>query len=386
MKINKLFVPLMAVISLMSVGCSSNNSSASSKNGGSNSNIPSEVQKYTVTFDLNYDGSTKFTQEVESNGKVTRPEDPSRDGFYFTGWYVDANETSQFDFDTSITESKTVYAGWVDSANSLVATFYYNYEGAPSEIYETSYFEKNNRVTKPEDPSRDGYLFSGWYSDAACTQEFSFMKRQDSNVSLYASWKKSYTFEAEYTQLTGLDPDTDETCDAQGNKLGVGYSNNVVGKMLIGKDSDKVKAQASNGYYVTNLYYNGAYLEFKINSDADVTGASLQLRLSAEYFNISITSDDFVVSINDKEISYEDITFSGVVTDMASEEKRPFTNHYINTINLKKGENSIKLTVNNDQSPQVGAGSMGATAPMIDCIYITTDANLTMTEYKGNIQ
>lgn len=229
-------------------------------------------------------------------------------------------------------------------------------------------------------------MFSGWYSDAACTQEFSFMKRQDSNVSLYASWKKSYTFEAEYTQLTGLDPDTDETCDAQGNKLGVGYSNNVVGKMLIGKDSDKVKAQASNGYYVTNLYYNGAYLEFKINSDADVTGASLQLRLSAEYFNISITSDDFVVSINDKEISYEGITFSGVVTDMASEEKRPFTNHYINTINLKKGENSIKLTVNNDQSPQVGAGSMGATAPMIDCIYITTDANLTMTEYKGNIQ
>lgn len=386
MKINKLFVPLMAVISLMSVGCSSNNSSASSKNDGSNSNIPSEVQKYTVTFDLNYDGSTNFTQEVESNGKVTRPEDPSRDGFYFTGWYVDANETSQFDFDTSITESTTVYAGWVDSANSLVATFYYNFEGAPSEIYETSYFEKNNRVTKPEDPSRDGYLFSGWYSDAACTQEFSFMKRQDSNVSLYASWKKSYTFEAEYTQLTGLDPDTDETCDAQGNKLGVGYSNNVVGKMLIGKDNDKVKAQASNGYYVTNLYYNGAYLEFKINSDADVTGASLQLRLSAEYFNISITSDDFVVSINDKEISYEDITFSGVVTDMASEEKRPFTNHYINTINLKKGENSIKLTVNNDQSPQVGAGSMGATAPMIDCIYITTDANLTMTEYKGNIQ
>ncbi len=76
----------------------------------------SEV-KHTVQFDLqqgSYAGDDIEAQTVLDAGLVTEPkQEPTKDGFTFTGWYHDAACTEPWDFAAdSIWKDTTIYAGW----------------------------------------------------------------------------------------------------------------------------------------------------------------------------------------------------------------------------------------------------------------------------------
>ncbi|HJK50392.1 MAG TPA: InlB B-repeat-containing protein, partial [Methanocorpusculum sp.] len=45
-----------------------------------------------------------------------------------------------------------------------------------------------DKLTKPEDPVKDGYTFAGWYKDAACTQAWDFADGIAGDMTLYAKW------------------------------------------------------------------------------------------------------------------------------------------------------------------------------------------------------
>lgn len=77
------------------------------------------INGWTVTFDMNYEGSTPITAFAEDNRSVSRPEDPTRDGYTFSGWYFDSyclveagftSKNSKF----NVTANTTVYAKWVE--------------------------------------------------------------------------------------------------------------------------------------------------------------------------------------------------------------------------------------------------------------------------------
>ena len=72
------------------------------------------VQAMTVTFNLNGKG-TNFTQEVVSGGKASVPSNPTAAGYIFAGWYTDEQCTTAFDFNTTITAAKTIYAKWEET-------------------------------------------------------------------------------------------------------------------------------------------------------------------------------------------------------------------------------------------------------------------------------
>ncbi len=46
-------------------------------------------------------------------------------------------------------------------------------------------------VAKPADPTRDGYTFAGWYTDAACTKAYDFSAAVTADMTLYAKWTKN---------------------------------------------------------------------------------------------------------------------------------------------------------------------------------------------------
>ena len=46
-------------------------------------------------------------------------------------------------------------------------------------------------VTKPADPTREGYTFAGWYTDAACTKAYDFSAAVTADMTLYAKWTKN---------------------------------------------------------------------------------------------------------------------------------------------------------------------------------------------------
>ena len=75
------------------------------------------VKYHTVTFESN-GGTSVAPQTVEENGLAVEPAAPSRSGYTFTGWYLDAACTQKFDFNTAITKDLTLYAGWKETGGS----------------------------------------------------------------------------------------------------------------------------------------------------------------------------------------------------------------------------------------------------------------------------
>lgn len=74
--------------------------------------------EYTVTFDSK-GGSEVEEQTVVKGKKATEPEDPTREGYTFEGWYLDLDDKEEFDFDTKITKNITLYAKWEKGVCSL---------------------------------------------------------------------------------------------------------------------------------------------------------------------------------------------------------------------------------------------------------------------------
>jgi len=77
--------------------------------GGSTPTTPTSTS-YTVTFK---DGETTLsTATVEEGEKITKPTDPTKDGFEFVNWYTDSALTTEYDFTSTITGNTTIYAKW----------------------------------------------------------------------------------------------------------------------------------------------------------------------------------------------------------------------------------------------------------------------------------
>ncbi len=68
---------------------------------------------YTVTFESN--GGSTVESIITEGGLIEAPEDPTRDGYVFAGWYEDEDFTDPFDFETETVDSDlTLYAKWED--------------------------------------------------------------------------------------------------------------------------------------------------------------------------------------------------------------------------------------------------------------------------------
>lgn len=254
----------------------------------------------------------------------------------------------------------------IDTSKPVV-TYYYNYEGA--DVYKKENYTLNDRIKAPAEPSREGYIFVAWYTDSALTTEYNFKTMQkETSLSLYAKWMKAYTFEAEYTSFKG--------------KAGFGYSGNISGTDMIYKDDGS--ANASNGYFVTGLYYNGAYLDFEITSAADISGVYLVARLSSEFYDMAFDNDNLLFLVNDTTITDTySIDLSGALPVSSGKSKRPFTNHTISkNVSLKEGSNVVRIQVNNENGH---GGTMYADAPLVDCIYLGTDETLSWNPVESNV-
>jgi len=114
-----------------------------------------EINSYVVTFNSN-GGSTVAAQSLEHGQKAVKPQDPTREGFVFGGWYADAGLTTPFNFEAPITGTASAYAKWD------VATYSVNFADYNGNVIKTETVEHGKAATAPTDPERTGYSFKGW--------------------------------------------------------------------------------------------------------------------------------------------------------------------------------------------------------------------------------
>ena len=240
------------------------------------------------------------------------------------------------------------------NSNSCTVTYHYNADGmADQKVTHT----KDSRLTT-ETPERDGYSLLGWYTDEALTQSFSSGTKVSEDLNLYAKWGKCYTLEAEYVDLSAFH--------------GQGFSGGCDGAQAISQD--KANLGASNGVYLTYMYNQGLSITFEFTSDAAVSDATVILRLSAEIMDIQFSSSDFTVALNGKALSYSDISLK---------DGQNFEDFEVGTnCKLNEGTNTITLTTTNNKAM---AGTMYATAPIIDCVKIVSSSNIAMVEHQENM-
>ena len=145
---------------------------------------PAEV---TVTFNTE-GGSAVAAQTVHAGETAARPDDPTREGFAFEGWFLDG---AAFDFSTPVTENITLYAHWTEYVEPVPVTHTVTFvsNGGTATVAQT--VAENGTAVRPGDPARSGYTFAGWYADAALTRAFDFSAPITADVTAYAAWTEN---------------------------------------------------------------------------------------------------------------------------------------------------------------------------------------------------
>ena len=141
---------------------------------------PKLKQDY-IQFNTN-GGTSVASQKVYYQSKVTEPESPTKEGYTFTGWFTENECINKYDFNTLVTKSVTLYAGW--KINEYTVTFV---EAGGSDV-ENQTVKYGDKAISPNS-TRTGYDFSGWYSDSSIKNLYDFDMPITSDIKLYAGWK-----------------------------------------------------------------------------------------------------------------------------------------------------------------------------------------------------
>ncbi len=116
------------------------------------------LNKYTVTF-KDHDGTELDTQQVGYGKAATAPANPTREA---TAQYTYTFKNWDKSF-TNITADTVVTAVYTERLNKYTVTFK-DHDGTE---LATQQIEYGKAATAPEDPTRDGYTFTGWDKEFA---------------------------------------------------------------------------------------------------------------------------------------------------------------------------------------------------------------------------
>lgn len=176
----------------------------------------------TVTFETN--GGSDITEQIVQYGeKLTRPDNPVREGYHLVGWYTDIDLQNPWDFDADTVQGNmTLYAKWEVGAPvedtvgrdgivefdgiwwvlglgllGLVILILILVLNKKTVKFETNCkmkikeqkVKKGGYAERPAQPSKEGRVFAGWFYDVECTERWDFENdKVEDNMTLYAKW------------------------------------------------------------------------------------------------------------------------------------------------------------------------------------------------------
>ena len=147
-------------------------------------------KQFTVTFNT-AGGSAVEKQQVMNGGHAVKPQDPTRNGYIFVGWYADEDYKSPFSFDTAIiTSDTTVYGRFVKQSEGRT-------EYTVSLVCEGTVYDPvttvNGVLYNLPTPKKDGAEFAGWWmSDYQSASKLTCQytdQQLTQDITLYAVFK-----------------------------------------------------------------------------------------------------------------------------------------------------------------------------------------------------
>lgn len=137
----------------------------------------------TFTVSFNTHGGTEMkTLKIKDGETIEEPEEPSKEGYEFIGWYYDGKK---FDFATKLTKNVELEAKWL-KVGSIKHTVTFDSTGGSS-VSEQK-IKTGEKVKEPDNPVRNGYTFLCWTLDG---KTYDFNQKIEKGITLVATWKKN---------------------------------------------------------------------------------------------------------------------------------------------------------------------------------------------------
>jgi uncharacterized repeat protein (TIGR02543 family) len=178
----------------------------------------------TYTADAHGSISGTSPQTVAAGGSGTAVTATANSGYHFVKWSDESTANPRTD--TNVTTSISVTASF--AANTYTVSF----DAQGGTAVSSQSLAYGSLVTAPADPTRESYIFGGWYREAACTTAWSFASDTvPGDITLYAKWNQgeityAVTFisdGATYTLLNNLTSGTSINAPADPTRSGYNF-------------------------------------------------------------------------------------------------------------------------------------------------------------------
>ena len=255
-----------------------------------------EANQYTISFDSDGGELSSYFLTVTYGEEYTLPI-PNKSGFSFAGWFIDYVEYKN-DVWTEL-DDISLTARWI--ANTYTATIKdiapvradiqvildYNYSGAPKTSITLS---DGMELPYPDVPARDGFVFTGWYTNENCTSIYDFSGIIEEDLILYAGWAKHLSdiesstniLPFNYTSIKTLKLSTSNTSANSHHYL-----------YLVANESGTHKIFYKNGS--ANSDYSTYIKVLNLNSNSVVKNNSLCYSITYESISFSCNKGDVIV-------------------------------------------------------------------------------------------
>ncbi len=131
-----------------------------------------------VLLYLDYNDEILYTERFftdEFLNEVIAPNDPTREGFDFSGWDKELpNQMTPQDY--------------IIRATYNVKTYQVNFESNNGSLVDSQSYDFGEQVLVPTNPIREGYTFNGWYQDETLTNLYMFDSMPAEDITIYAKW------------------------------------------------------------------------------------------------------------------------------------------------------------------------------------------------------
>jgi uncharacterized repeat protein (TIGR02543 family) len=155
-----------------------------------NFKISYETDVHSIAYNLNGGTNPASVPNTYISGLAIDLPTPTRTGHTFDGWYTNSNFTGTGMTSTgeTISGNLNLHARWTENRYAVIFDSNLGSEGGFVTATPTQNITHDGRITRPQNPSRRGYNFGGWYQEAACTREWNFNTTITAPVTLYAKW------------------------------------------------------------------------------------------------------------------------------------------------------------------------------------------------------
>lgn len=149
---------------------------------------------HTVKFDYGPNEELKYVR-YEYGSLIDIPEEPTKDGYIFVGWFSEKNgEIWNFATD-KLTTDVTLKARW----QRITKTVTFNSDGG--EEFESKEIGVGDLVPKPQNPTKKNHIFKGWF---LLDTEWNFeIDRVTEDMTLIAKWEPCPTFTVKFDSAGG---------------------------------------------------------------------------------------------------------------------------------------------------------------------------------------